>query len=242
MLDFTTAKQLWERRRKNALRCLLAMMAVWVASSVQAGSLHLRVGPGFEYPMVVELPQNTALNPIERKQNWLKVEAESYKGWIHVDELLKNISFNRPHPEQFKYQRRKDTLGLEIGITTEKTLSLGGSIPMYGHALGARIDKTVGNDHQWFAFEVGGIMDLYSKKKLNLNMFMGLGLGVGAAGSYRWSDSGESTQVPLFSLSTDAEWKFEENAILALRAQIRNALAGNSKYHGALALVWKIRL
>lgn len=230
-------------------RKLRLNLATWVSlvlciliNSVHASPVELRVGPSYQYPVIVKVPGHSAVNPIERQRNWLRVQVESYQGWVNVDDLAANPSFNRPHPEQFQYKSEQGALGLEVSYSTEEAISIGANFPMWGEDLSVRFTNTPRPSERWTALEFGGNSEILARSSWKWNAFMGLGVGLSSNGSDRWDDQRRDTQLPLFTISSDFDWMLMKNSTISFRAQIQNALAGNSDYHGALALVWKIRL
>ena len=52
--------------------------------------INLRGGPGLEYAVIAEIPNETNLMATARTRNWFKVEHEAAVGWVHIDYVFRN--------------------------------------------------------------------------------------------------------------------------------------------------------
>jgi len=52
--------------------------------------INLRAGPGLEYAVIAEIPNETILMTTARTRDWFKVEHEAAVGWVHIDYVFRN--------------------------------------------------------------------------------------------------------------------------------------------------------
>ncbi len=88
-----------------ALSCLGAVLAVAApaADAQQAAytakDVHLRAGPGSDYPMVAVLRAGTAItvDGCEADYRWCDVEVGSYRGWVYAGNIIaRHVGVNEP--------------------------------------------------------------------------------------------------------------------------------------------------
>lgn len=52
--------------------------------------INLRQGPGLDYAVIAEIPNETNLMPTARTSDWFKVAYEAAAGWVHIDYVFRN--------------------------------------------------------------------------------------------------------------------------------------------------------
>lgn len=59
--------------------------------NLQSGDIiNLRAGPGIDYAVLAEIPNETNLTATARTRDWFKVQHEAAVGWVHIDYVFRN--------------------------------------------------------------------------------------------------------------------------------------------------------
>lgn len=218
----------------------LAALGIGLVSLSHAEPLQLHLGPSYAYPVTTDIPSDVTMIPIEKRLDWLKVRVGEYSGWIHINELEKVPHVKRPEPSQFRYIP-DSLIQLELSASSESALGIAANFEMLNQDVSVRFSHSARNTQEWNALEFGLNRIFRESDQWSWNGYLGAGVGLNESGSGRWSDDKKEETLPIVAASTTFSWKIDYNFSVGARAQMHQALAGNSANHGALALVWKIR-
>ncbi|MFD9624873.1 SH3 domain-containing protein [Peribacillus muralis] len=114
--------------------------------TISGSSVRVRTGPGTTFQVVGSLTEGTAVDIIEKNENWIKIKTAEIEGWVSSDYL--NIQAGGSQKKDVKHKKDEAKKSIKTGVTLVDRLNVRSEPSKSSASLGKLNKNTSVNVHR----------------------------------------------------------------------------------------------